>query len=809
MSLTRKLYFVVSLMALLIATELFTLSFMVNTLSSTRALVGAEGLWSKAEKDAVYSLTKYGYTHDEKDYQRYLQLLAVPLGDHQARLELLKANPDLNIVRKGFEQGRVHPDDIDGSVKLLRRFHNISYISKAIDIWTQGDYYIGILQYLGTRLHTQVSIAGSSPENVSQTQNEIYLLNEKLTLLEDDFSFTLGEGSRWVEGLVLKILFLIAITVEFTGLFLTISVSRSISKGINEIIQTADTVSQADLTHRAKVFSNDEIGKLAHSFNNMIDDLQKKIEEEKRTEDELREQKDLYETLIKTESEMGQGVSITENEKIIYVNEAVCRIYGYSKDEILKMRSFLDIVPEDEKPKLIERLKQRSEGKREQSSGETIIIRKDGRPVHLEYTVRNIIVDGRIQVLSIIRDVTEKKKAEEQLNRERQRAESAEIAKKVGEQFLANMSHEIRTPMNAIIGFTDIIMNTQLTPEQQQYLEAIRMSGENLLVIINDILDFSRMRSGKIPIEKRGFKLSRVVSMCVELMHPKADEKGISISYHIDENIPDELVGDATRLNQVLLNLSANAIKFTSKGEVTLKVKVLSETKDDVALEFAVNDTGIGIPKDKLALIFEAFTQAEKDTARRYGGTGLGLAIVKQLAELQGGSVDVTSEEGKGSCFYFRIKYKKSTRPVLQSKEKKNGHDRKVKGLNILLVEDNNMNQLLAKKVLTDWGWHVETAENGVAAIEKVKGQDFDVVLMDIQMPGMDGYEATRQIRNNIPEPKRHVPIMAMTAHVMTSEEQECYNMGMNDYISKPFDTDILYEKITSLARKTPKIDNN
>ena len=550
------------------------------------------------------------------------------------------------------------------------------------------------------------------------------------------------------------------------------------------------------------MFSKDEIGILAGSFNRMIDDLQGKIEDEKQVKEDLRNQKDLYETLIRTESEMGQGVCITENERIIYVNDAVCSIYGYSRQEILQLKSFLDIVTEEEKPRLLSRLAKRITGEREQSYGETKIMRKDGRVVEVEYTVRNINVNGHMQMLSIIRDITEKRQSEEQLHREKQRAESAEIAKKVGEQFLANMSHEIRTPMNAIIGFTDIIMNTPLTPEQRQYLEAIKMSGDNLLVIINDILDLSRMRSGKIPIEQRGFKLSQIVSMCVELMLPKANEKGIHISSNIDKNIPDDLLGDPTRLNQVLLNLTANALKFTSKGEVAIKVKLLSEKDKNVELEFAVSDTGIGIPEDKLATIFEAFTQANNDTARKYGGTGLGLAIVKQLAELQGGSVSLTSEEGKGSCFYFRIEYSKD---ILNTPQKPNhiiGVKKTTKKLNVLLVEDNAMNQLLAKKVLSDWGWNIDLAGNGIAAIEKIKSTDFDIVLMDIQMPEMDGYEATRRIRTTLQPPKCNVPIMAMTAHVMTNEEEECYKMGMNDYISKPFDTNALYTKITLLTNK-------
>jgi len=802
-SLTKKLYFVVGIMALLIAVELFTLTFMIHTLSSTRALVGAEGLWSKAEKDAVYSLTKYGYTHNEKDYQQYLKLLAVPFGDSKARNELTKPNPNLDTVREGFTEGRINPDDIDGCIKLLTRFHSISYISNATSIWSRGDYYLGILQYMGNRLHIQVSSEQTSADKINETQEEIYMLNEKLTGLEDEFSFTLGEGSRWIEHLILKILFLIAVTVEFTGLFLTISVSRAISKGINEIITVSGKIAKADFNERARVFSGDEIGLLAGSFNNMIDDLQKKIGEEKMAEQALRNQKDLYETLLKTESEMGEGVSITEGQKIMYVNDAVCNIYGYSREEILALESFLTIVPREERFGLAERLRQRMTGEREQSAGETKIIRKDGKIIDIEYTVRNINVDGRMQMLSIIRDVTAKRQADEQLRSEKQRAESAEIAKKVGEQFLANMSHEIRTPMNAIVGFTDIIMKTPLTDDQRKYLEAIKMSGDNLLVIINDILDFSRMRSGRIPIERREFVLSRVISACVQLMTPKAQEKKITISSEIGKGVPDNLIGDPTRLNQMMLNLTANAIKFTSVGEVSINVKVLSKNKDYAELEFKVSDTGIGIPGEKLSTIFEAFTQANSDTARRYGGTGLGLTIVKQLAELQGGSVSVTSEPGKGSEFSFRIKYKINNAPTLQKEVNySNGVEKHIDELKVLLVEDNMMNQLLAKKVLEDWGWKIDVVENGVEALDKLQAKDFDIILMDIQMPEMDGYETTRKIRDDMPAPKCNVPIMAMTAHVMPNEEEKCYNAGMNGYISKPFDTKVLYEKIASIVHK-------
>ncbi len=801
-SITRKLYFVVGIMALLIAIELFALSFMIHTLSSARALVGAEGLWSKAEKDAAYVLTKYRYTHNEKDYKQFQIFLSVPLGDHKARLALSQATPDLALAREGFLEGRVSPDDIDGIIKLLTRFKNISYVSNAVMLWSNGDKLMEELQYLGARLHTQVSSGETHDDEINETLENIYQLNERLTVLEDNFSYTLGEGSRWIEGLILKILFSIAITVEFIGLFLIMSVSRSITRGLSEIVRIAKKVSKADFSDRANIFSNDEIGLAAKSFNQMTDNLQKKINEQEYTQEALRAQRDLYETLLKTQSEMGEGVSITEGERIIYVNDAICNIYGYSRKEILAMSSFLDLVAEEERPVILERFKQRREGEREQSTGETRIRRKDGRVVELEYTVRNLKKEEKNQTISIIRDITDKKRAAELLRKEKERAESAEIAKKVGEQFLANMSHEIRTPMNAIIGFTDIVLKTPLDPEQQKYLEAIQTSGNNLLVIINDILDFSKIRSGKMLIEKKDFILSRIVDTCVEMMIPKAQEKNLNLFSFIEKDVPIHLIGDSTRLSQVLFNLVANAIKFTEKGKVTISIKKLSETDDQVNLEISVLDTGIGIPKEKISTIFYAFIQANSDTARKYGGTGLGLAIVKQLAELQGGSISLTSKEGEGSQFTYKIPYGKNTHPSKPAEDIEKDVLPHPKELNILLVEDNEMNQLLAKKILNDWGWKVQIAENGIIALDILEHNPSDLVLMDIQLPGKDGYELTRIIRKDFPLPKRNIPIIAMTANIMPGEEEKCHRAGMDDYVSKPFNQQTLYRKIVSLVSK-------
>ncbi len=426
---------------------------------------------------------------------------------------------------------------------------------------------------------------------------------------------------------------------------------------------------------------------------------------------------------------------------------------------------------------------------------------------------------GKVRrIIAIDSDITVRKQMEEDLLRANKIAENSlmkgntalndlmkvkeqlEESLHIKEQFLANMSHEIRTPMNAIIGFTGLILKTPLSPEQKQYTDAIKISGENLIVIINDILDFSKIQSGKITLEQIEFSLSQVVSTLTELMLPKSVEKKIKLSKTIDPKIPDKLVGDPTRLNQILLNLVGNSIKFTSKGEVKINVELLSETDELVDLQFSISDTGIGIPKNKLPSIFDSFTQATYDTTRKYGGTGLGLTIVKQLIELHKGTINVNSEVNKGSIFSFKLTYKKATeQSSLKAQTEEKFDHTPIKKLNILLVEDNTLNQLLAKKVLNDWGWEVEIAGDGLAAVDKVRHNDFELVLMDIQLPEMDGYQATQEIRKKLPYPKSSIPIIAMTAHAISGEEEKCYNAGMDGYISKPFNPEKLYQKIISV----------
>jgi len=411
-----------------------------------------------------------------------------------------------------------------------------------------------------------------------------------------------------------------------------------------------------------------------------------------------------------------------------------------------------------------------------------------------------------VKLIGIVQDISDRKTVEEELIKAK---DIAEKSVKIKEEFLASMSHEIRTPMNAIIGLSRVLINTKLNGEQREYLNAIKVSGDHLLVIINDILDYSKIEAGKMSFEQKTFRLAETVRQITEILKTRSDEKGISLQYSMGEGLPEYISGDPVRLNQIMFNLVGNAIKFTEKGQIKIAVKLIKQTSETVDIEFAISDTGIGIPKDKIQTVFESFTQASSNITRKYGGTGLGLAIVKRLVTLQGGLLRVESEPGEGSTFAFQLSFKRCN-VIPEQISIKDNHEYypELKGLRILLVEDNAINQLLAKKVLRDFEFFVDTADNGRIALEMLENDGpYDIVLMDVHMPEMDGFETTSRIRGHSCEAIRNLPVIAMTASVVTSESIRCIDAGMNDYIPKPFDAKVLYSKIASFAFKS-KMEN-
>jgi PAS domain S-box-containing protein len=392
--------------------------------------------------------------------------------------------------------------------------------------------------------------------------------------------------------------------------------------------------------------------------------------------------------------------------------------------------------------------------------------------------------------------------AEEAKSKAETAAIAAEEAVKTKQQFLSNMSHEIRTPMNAIIGFTKVLLKTELTSKQKEYLTAIKLSGDALIVLINDILDLAKIEAGKMQFEQTPFKMEASLSTMIQLFEQKIQEKNIVLVKEYDDRIPHTIIGDPIRLHQIIINLLSNALKFTTNGQITIRIILLKEDAENVWIEFSVADTGIGIAESKMGKIFENFQQASSTTSRLYGGTGLGLAIVKQLVETQGGSIGVESKIGEGSLFRFTLSFKKTA--VLPNVEVSNRvSDPQIKNLKVLAVEDIALNQLLMKTLLDDFGFERDIAANGKIAIEKMQEHHYDIVLMDLQMPEMNGFEATDYIRNTL---KSNIPIIALTADVTTVDLAKCMAVGMNDYIAKPVDEVLLYNKIIQLVKQAGHI---
>lgn len=425
---------------------------------------------------------------------------------------------------------------------------------------------------------------------------------------------------------------------------------------------------------------------------------------------------------------------------------------------------------------------------------------------YLEFNSINLkFKDGIEGLILDCRDVSQRKRDQEELI----------SAQKAKEQFLANMSHEIRTPINGIVGMVNLLLDSTPTAEQSKHLHAIKHSADNLKVIINDILDFSIIESGKLKFEHIGFDVVYQAQSVIDSLMVQAMDKGLAIELDYSKELKNMvLLGDPVRLNQILINLINNSIKFTHEGKITVSISCAKSLEGLVNITVKVKDTGIGIAADKIKTIFDTFKQADESITRKFGGTGLGLTISKQLIELQGGKISVESTLGKGTTFTFVIPYEQgSKKDIIEQTDvgAKTLHAHKptaaLRAMRILLVEDNDINRMYASTILKKWHCQVSQAENGQIALEKLRKQDFDMILMDIHMPILDGIEASRSIRTTFPKPKCDVPIIAFTANALKGDRTKYLDAGMNSYISKPFMPEELYKIITKYY--TPKEDKD
>ena len=420
-------------------------------------------------------------------------------------------------------------------------------------------------------------------------------------------------------------------------------------------------------------------------------------------------------------------------------------------------------------------------------------------PIRNEQRVITGMMGVAIEITSFIKN-------EEQLMNT---IEVKEGSAKIKEQFLANMSHEIRTPIHGIISLTQFILNTQINDEQKNYLNLIRKSADTLLVIVNDILDLSKIDSGKMVFEEIPFNLKDTIQTTVSAFIPKTIEKNIQLKTEISPDLPTDLVGDPVRLTQIINNLLGNAVKFTESGFVSIGASLKEKNSEYAIVEFKISDTGIGIPPHKIDSIFESFTQAGNDITRKFGGTGLGLTITKQLIEKQNGSIAVQSLADAGSTFTINIPYKLCQDRYEVKQQVAVKSQQLSSDLKILVAEDHDINRFIIEKMFNEWGVKIDFAVTGVEAVKAASTTIYDIILMDVEMPDMNGYKATEIIRTELPHPNNNIPIIAMTGHAMAGEKEKCLLIGMNDYISKPFKPEELKEKIIELTGKQTTQSNN
>lgn len=479
---------------------------------------------------------------------------------------------------------------------------------------------------------------------------------------------------------------------------------------------------------------------------------------------------------------------------IVYINNAFTKMTGYDPEDIIgKTVNILRGPLTDEKT--LEFLYQKMKNW-ETAEVELMNYKKSGEAFWVSFNVAPIKIKSGpfTHWISVQRDITEKKKSEEKLKAAKQ---SAEVAAKAKSDFLSNMSHEIRTPMNAIIGLTDLLLLEDHNPKILDNLKTVKYSADNLLRIINDILDFSKIEAGKVRLESIDFDLREISNQLSKTLGVSAKSKGLKFNITVDKKIPEKLKGDPFRLNQIMTNLIANGIKFTNKGEVKINILLLKQEKNSVEILFAVKDTGIGIPEDKIKYIFESFTQAYTDTERLFGGTGLGLSITKKLIQLQGGKITVKSKEGKGSEFSFNLKFDICNKRMKEIKNTMEKDEKDLSGMNILVAEDNKINQMVATQIFRKWKVEIDLANTGKEAVDMARKKCYDVIIMDLQMPEMSGIEAAKIIRESIDaDLDCNTPILALTADAFGESKQKVLEMGMNDYIVKPFDQDELYKII-------------
>ena len=727
--------------------------------SSVRAYVGAESLWSKSQKQAVIHLMSYVSNGEEKEYQDFRHALSIPLGDNKARLAMEKETPDLAEAARGFLDGGNHTDDVEGMVRLFLLFGHTSLMDQSIKAWRLADEQIFILLNRAEAMHSSKRNGSLDAAEQKAFDQELFAINSTIGIHEEAFSRAIGESSIRANKLIVSTLVFLTLLLFPIGLAFTYRLVK--------LRQSA----------------MDEVAKERGMLLTLIDTLP-----------DLVWLKD-------------------KNGNYLGCNTRFEKFFGAPQEEIIGKTDY-DFVSRELADSFRDHDRKAMERNRPSVNEEEVVFSSDGHRELLE-TTKVPIRDASgelIGVLGIGHDITANRSAEKAAENHRrdledkvqertaalfiakEAAESANVAKSA---FLANMSHEIRTPLNGIMGMTYIMRRSGMPAEQAERLDKIEQSSQHLLELINSILDLSKIEAGKFSVEEIDVNIGSITANVISIVTERAQAKNIALTIE-KETLPRHLIGDPTRIQQALLNYVTNAIKFTEAGKVTLRTGIVEEAPDSVLLRFEVEDTGIGISAETVPRLFTSFEQADSSTTRKYGGTGLGLAITRRLAELMGGEAGVASTVGVGSCFWFTVRMKKEavatdSAPSDTCDNEKQLNER-CAGRRVLIVDDEPINREIAQMLLDDAGLQTDVAENGAEALTKAREAAYDLVLMDMQMPNVDGLEATRQLRQTTAY--RHTPIIAMTANAFSEDRHRCLDAGMNDFLTKPFVPDNLYRML-------------
>ena len=601
--------------------------------------------------------------------------------------------------------------------------------------------------------------------------------------------------------------FAIATTISFFF-------ARRLTSPILLLRDTADRIVQGDLSARAKISSGDEVEELASSFNRMTDTILQ-------SQTDIISAHDYTQNILRSMAEC--LIVLLPDKTIEMVNKTTLELLGYKEEELIGQP--VEMIFDQYDGFLDANGTESLFHKNLMANKEEYFITKEGKIIPVLFSASLMQARAGIApgIVCVALDITERKKTEEILEKSRREAVAASRAKS---EFLANMSHEIRTPMNGVLGMIDLLIHTKLSAEQKGFADTAYTSAKAMLSLLNDILDLSKIEAGKLEIEYIEFDLREKLKEVIDLFSVRAKYKNIPLHYITERSIPSTVGGDPVRLRQVLINLVGNAIKFTDSGEIIVRVKLLEEHDKEMLYSFEVTDTGIGISPEASQRIFDSFTQADASTTRKHGGTGLGLSISRQLIKLMGGTIGVESEPGKGSTFWFTVLLKKALKKTegsslwpdeysgnpeeMNAPEQQGGgtvplnSSAKQTGLRMLLAEDNLVNQQVVLAMLASLHYHVDVANNGQEVLDALSREHYDVILMDCQMPGMDGYEATKIIREREKGSNRHIPIIAVTGHAMQGDREVCLASGMDDFLTKPFHMELLFATLSRWTSDMP-----